>query len=65
MILYASPCFDLNKYILSKLETIQRRALKMICVNSVPHKENLKVLVANVCSAKHLAVAFKFDFGTL
>ena len=44
VVLYASPCFDLNKYIMSKLETIQRRAVKWICVNSVPYKENLKVL---------------------
>ena len=44
VILYASPCFDLNKYVMSELETIQRRAVKWICVDSVSYKENLKVL---------------------
>ena len=44
VILYASPCFDLNKYVMSELETIQGRAVKLICVNSVSYKENLKVI---------------------
>ena len=43
-ILYGSPCFNLNKNVMSELETIQRRAVKWICVNSVSYKENLKVL---------------------
>ena len=38
VILYASPCFGLNKYVMSKLETIQRRAVKWICVKSVSYK---------------------------
>ena len=42
VLLYASPCFSLNKYIMSELETIQQRAVKWICVNSVPYKENKK-----------------------
>ena len=29
---------------MSELETIQQRAVRWICVNSVPYKENLKVL---------------------
>ena len=41
VILYASPCFGLNKYVMPDLETIQRRAVKWICVNNVPYKENL------------------------
>ena len=32
VILYASPCFGLNKYVRSELEMIQRRAVKWICV---------------------------------
>ena len=44
VILYASPCFGLNKYVMFELETTQRRAVKWICVSSVPYKENLKVL---------------------
>ena len=44
VILYASPCFGFKKYVMSKLETIQPRAVKWICVKSVPYKENLKVL---------------------
>ena len=44
VILFASPCFGLNKYVSSELETIQRRAVTWICVNSVPNKENWKVL---------------------
>ena len=41
---YGSPCFGLNKYVMSELETIQRRAVKWICVNRFSYKENLKVL---------------------
>ena len=44
VILYASPEFGLNKYKMSELETIQRRTVKWIYVNSVSYKENLKVL---------------------
>ena len=44
VIRYASPCFGLNKYVMFELETTQRRAVKWICVSSVPYKENLKVL---------------------
>ena len=44
VIFYASPCFALNKYVISELETIQRRAVRWICVNSVSYKENLKLL---------------------
>ena len=44
VILYASPCFGLNKYVMFELETNQRRAVKWICVSSVPYNENLKVL---------------------
>ena len=44
VIFCASPCFGLNKYLMSESGRIQRRAVKWICVNSVPYKENLKVL---------------------
>ena len=33
VILYASPCFGLNKNVMSELETIQQRTVKRICVN--------------------------------
>ena len=36
--------FKYPKYVISKLETIQRRELKWNCVKSVPNKEHLKVL---------------------
>ena len=44
VILCASPCTGLIKYVMSESGMIQRRAVKWICVNSVPYKENLKVL---------------------
>ena len=49
VILCASPCFGLIKYVMSELGTIQQRAVKWICVNSVPYKENLKVLGIPLC----------------
>ena len=44
VILYASPCFGLDKYVVSELEMIQRKAVNRICFDSISYKENLKVL---------------------